>query len=153
MASLQYFVGAFNGRGGVTAAVVDEPEVVGRVRLYPWRNTSSKWLREFAFGGSVARADSRGLSNDVSFSATLPDQAYTFFPQLRINGPITRYEGETTYLHGPFAFRGEYVQLQDQRNGIGSETPGGLAFFSYPGVGAKAWNLSSNLLADGRKAA
>jgi phosphate-selective porin len=149
--ALQYFVGAFNGRGGVTAAVVNEPEVVGRLRLYPWRNTSSKWLREFAFGGSVARADSRGLSNDVSFSATIPDQAYTFFPQLRINGPITRYEGETTYLYGPFGFRGEYVQLQDQRNGIGSETPGGLAFFSYPGVGAKAWNLSSTYLLTGEK--
>ncbi len=148
---LQYFVGAFNGRGGVTAAVVNEPEVVGRLRLYPWRNTSSKWFREFAFGGSAARADARGLSNDVSFSATIPDQAYTFFPQLHINGPITRYEGETTYIYGPFAFRGEYVQLQDQRNGVGSETPGGLAFFSYPGVGAKAWNLSSTYLLTGEK--
>jgi phosphate-selective porin len=148
---LQYFVGAFNGRGGVTAAVVDEPEIVGRVRLYPWRNTTSKWFREFAFGGSVARADSRGLSNDVSFSATIPDQAYAFFPQLHINGPITRYEGETTYLKGSFAFRGEYVQLQDQRDGVGSETPGGLAFFTYPGVGAKAWNLSSTYLLTGEK--
>lgn len=148
---LQYFVGAFNGRGGVTAAVVDEPEIVGRVRLYPWRNTTSKWFREFAFGGSVARADSRGLSGDVSFSATIPDQAYAFFPQLHINGPITRYEGETTYLKGPFAFRGEYVQLQDQRDGVGSETPGGLAFFTYPGVGAKAWNLSSTYLLTGEK--
>ena len=144
--AVQYFVGAFNGRGGVATAVVNEPEVVGRVRLYPWRNTSSKWLREFAFGGSAARADSRGLSGDVSFNATVPDQAYAFFPQLAINGPITRYEGETTFLHGPFAFRGEYVQLQDQRYGVGSETPGGLAFFTYPGVGAKAWNLSSTYL-------
>jgi len=150
-AAIQYFVGAFNGRGGVATAVVNEPEVVGRVRVYPWRNTTSKWLREWAFGGSAARADSRGLSGDVSFNATLPDQAYAFFPQLRINGPITRYEAETTYLHGPFAFRGEYVQLQDQRYGVGSETPGGLAFFTYPGVGAKAWNLSSTYLLTGEK--
>lgn len=143
---IQYFVGAFNGRGGVTAAVVNEPELVGRVRTYPWRNTDSKWLREFAFGGSIAHADSRGLSNDVSFNAALPDLTYAFFPQLHINGSIWRYEGETTYIHGPFAFRGEYVQLQEQRQGVGSETPGGLAFFNYPGVGAKAWNLSSTYL-------
>jgi len=148
---LQYFAGAFNGRGGVTATVVDEPEIVGRVRLYPWRNTTSKWFREFAFGGSVARADSRGLSNDVSFSSTLPDQAYTFFPQLRINGPITRYEGEFTYIKTSFALKGEYDQLQDQRYGVGSETPGGLAFFTYPGVGAKAWNFSSTYLLTGEK--
>ncbi|HTV66616.1 MAG TPA: porin [Bryocella sp.] len=149
--AFQYFAGAFNGRGGVTAAVVNEPEVVGRVRVYPWRNTNSKWLREFAFGGSAARAEARGLSGDVSFSATIPDQAYTFFPQLRINGPLTRYEAETTYIHGPLAFRGEYVQLQEQRDGVGSETLGGLAFFSYPGVGAKAWNLSSTYLLTGEK--
>ena len=149
--AIQYFVGAFNGRGGVATAVVNEPEVVGRVRLYPWRNTTNKWLRELAFGGSAARADSRGLSGDVSFNATIPDAAYAFFPQLNINGPITRYEGETTFLHGGFAFRGEYVQLQDQRYGIGSETPGGLAFFTYPGVGGKAWNLSSTYLFTGEK--
>ena len=149
--AVQYFVGAFNGRGGVTAAVVNEPEVVGRVRLYPWRNTTSKWFREWAFGGSAARADSRGLSGDVSFLATIPDQAYSFFPQLHINGPITRYEGETTYLYQGFAFRGEYVQLQDQRDGVGSLTPGGLAFFTYPGVGAKAWNLSTTYLLTGEK--
>ncbi len=148
---LQYFAGAFNGRGGVTAAVVNEPEIVGRVRLYPWRNTTSKWFREFAFGGSLARADSRGLSNDVSFSATLPDQAYTFFPQLHINGPLTRYEGEFTYIKTSFALKGEYDQLQDQRYGVGSETPGGLAFFTYPGVGAKAWNFSSTYLLTGEK--
>lgn len=148
---VQYFVGAFNGRGGVTQAVVNEPEIVGRVRTYPWRNTTSKWLREWAFGGSVSRAESRGLSGDVSFNATLNDAAYAFFPRLAINGPITRYEAETTYLHGSFAFRGEYVQLQEQRYGIGSETPGGLAFFTYPGVGAKAWNLSSTYLLTGEK--
>jgi phosphate-selective porin len=149
--AVQYWVGAFNGRGGVTAAVVNEPELVGRLRVYPWRNTTNPWLREFAFGGSVAHSDSRGLSNDVSFSAALPDLAYTFFPQLRINGSIWRYEGEFTYLHGPFAMRAEYDQLQDQRNGVGAETLGGLGFFTLPGVGAKAWNISTTYLLTGEK--
>jgi phosphate-selective porin len=34
---------------------------------------------------------------------------------------------------------------------VGSETPGGLAFFTYPGVGAKAWNFSSTYLLTGEK--
>jgi phosphate-selective porin len=76
----------------------------------------------------------------------MPDAAYTFFPALRINGPVERYEGEFTYITGPFALRGEYVQMQQQRYGIGSETPGGLGFLSVPGVGAKAWNIGSTYL-------
>jgi len=149
--AVQYFVGAFNGRGGVTAAVVNEPEIVGRVRLYPWRNTKSVWFKEFAFGGSVAHADSRGLTGDVSFNGTLPDNSYAFFPQLHINGPIWRYEGEFTYLHGPFGLRGEYDQVQQQRANVGNETPGGLAFLSLPGVGAKAWNISATYILTGEK--
>ena len=148
---IQWWAGAFNGRGGVTANVTNEPDFVGRLRFYPFRKSKGGWLKEFAFGGSIDHARSRGLSNDVSFNAALPDAAYTFFPQLRINGPIWRYEGEFTYLKGPFALRGEYVQMQEQRWGVGSETPGGLGFLSVPGVGAKAWNISSTYLLTGEK--
>ena len=148
---MQWWAGAFNGRGGVTANVVNEPEFIGRLRFYPWRKTKNDWLKQLAFGGSIGHARSRGLSNDVSFSATLPDAAYTFFPQLAINGPIERYEGEVTYIKGPYALRGEYVQMQQQRYGVGSETPGGLGFLTLPGVGAKAWNIGTTYLLTGEK--
>jgi phosphate-selective porin OprO/OprP len=148
---LQYWAGAFNGRGGVTANVTNEPDFVGRVRLYPWRKTKNEWLRQFAIGGSIDHARSRGLSNDVSFSGLLPDGTYTFFPQLAINGPIERYEGEFTYITGPFAARGEYVQLQEQRDGVGAEQVGGLAFLTLPGIGAKAWNIGATYLLTGEK--
>jgi phosphate-selective porin len=131
--------------------VTNEPEFVGRLRFYPWRNTNNEWLRQFAFGGSVAHARSRGLSGDVSFSGALPDGTYTFFPQLPINGPVERYEGEFTYVTGPFAARGEYVQVQQQRWGVGSETVGGLGFLTLPGVGAKAWNIGATYLLTGEK--
>jgi phosphate-selective porin OprO/OprP len=147
----QYWAGAFNGRGGVTANVTNEPDFVGRVRLYPWRKTKNDWLRQFALGASIDHARSRGLSNDVSFSALLPDGTYTFFPQLAINGPIERYEGEFTYITGPFAARGEYVQIQEQRDGVGSLTPGGIGFQTLPGVGAKAWNIGTTYLLTGEK--
>jgi phosphate-selective porin OprO/OprP len=148
---LQYWAGAFNGRGGVTANVTNEPDFVGRLRLYPWRKTKNEWLRQFAIGGSIDHARSRGLSNDVSFSGLLPDGTYTFFPQLAINGPIERYEGEFTYITGPFAARGEYVQLQEQRDGVGAEQVGGLAFLTLPGIGAKAWNIGATYLLTGEK--
>jgi phosphate-selective porin OprO and OprP len=148
---LQWWAGAFNGRGGVANNITNEPDFVGRLRFYPFRKGKSDWLKQLAFGGSISHARSRGLSGDVSFSGALPDAAYTFFPQLAINGPVERYEGEFTYLKGPFAVRGEYVQMQQQRWDIGSETPGGLGFLSVPGVGAKAWNIGATYLLTGEK--
>jgi phosphate-selective porin len=148
---IQWWAGAFNGRGGVTNNVTNEPDFIGRLRFYPFRKGKSDWIKQLAFGGSISHSRSRGLSNDVSFLATLPDAAYTFFPQLRINGPIERYEGEFTYIKGPFAIRGEYVQMQQQRYDIGTETPGGLGFLSVPGVGAKAWNIGATYLLTGEK--
>jgi len=148
---VQYWAGAFNGRGGVANNVTNEPDFVGRLRFYPFRKSKNERIKQFAFGGSVDHSRSRGLSNDLSFSATLPDAAYTFFPQLRINGPVQRYEGEFTYLTGPFALRGEYVQMQQQRYAVGSETPGGLGFLTIPGVGAKAWNIGATYLLTGEK--
>jgi phosphate-selective porin OprO and OprP len=148
---MQYWAGAFNGRGGVTANVTNQPEFVGRLRFYPWRKTKDEWLRQLAFGGSISYGRSRGLSNDVSFSGLLPDGTYTFFPQLRINGPIERYEGEFTYIKSGYALRGEYVQAQEQRDGVGSEQVGGLGFLTLPGIGAKAWNLGTTYLLTGEK--
>ncbi len=148
---MQYWAGAFNGRGGVTANITNQPEFVGRLRFYPWRNSKNEWLRQLAFGGSTSYGRSRGLSNDVSFSGLLPDGTYTFFPQLRINGPIERYEGEFTYIKSGFALRGEYVQAQEQRDGVGSEQVGGLGFQTLPGIGAKSWNLSTTYLLTGEK--
>jgi phosphate-selective porin O/P len=147
----QYWAGAFNGRGGVAANVTNQPEFVGRLRFYPWRKTKNEWLRQLAFGGSSSYSRSRGLSGDVNFSGTLPDGTYTFFPALRINGPIQRYEGEFTYIKSGFALRGEYVQAQYQRDGVGSEQVGGLGFLTLPGIGAKAWNIGTTYLLTGEK--
>ena len=137
---MQWWAGAFNGRNGVAPNLTNEPEFTGRVRFYPWRKRKNDWLKQFAFGGSIAHSRTRGLSGDLSFNGTMPDFAYNFFPSLHVNGPTERYEGEFTYIKGPFAARGEYVQLQQQRYGTGSETVGGLGFLTLPGIGSKAWN-------------
>jgi len=87
----------------------------------------------------------------VNFSGALPDGTYTFFPQLPINGPIERYEGEFTYIKSGFAVRGEYVQAQYQRDSVGSLQAGGLGYLTLPGIGAKAWNVGATYLLTGEK--
>jgi phosphate-selective porin len=148
---MQYWVGAFNGKGYALANTTNQPEVIGRLRFYPWRKTKNEWLRQFAFGGSVDFGRSRGLSGDQSFSGTLPDGAYTFFPQFAINGNIQRYNGEFTYLKGRFSLRGEYDQLDMDRTNVGSLQQGGLGFLSLPVIRAKAWDLSTTYLLTGEK--
>ena len=148
---MQYWVGAFNGKGYAIANTTNQPEVVGRLRFYPWRKTNSSWLKDFAFGGSIDHARSRGLSGDQSFTSALPDAAYSFFPQFNINGPIQRYNGEFTYLKSGFGLRGEFDQLNMSRNSVGSEQAGGLGFISLPSIIAKAWDISATYLLTGEK--
>ena len=148
---VQYWVGAFNGKGYALVNTTNQAEVIGRLRFYPWRKSKSDWLKQFALGGAFDRGRSRGLSGDQSFSGTLPDQAYTFFPQFAINGPIQRYNGEFTYIKSAFALRGEFDQLNMSRNNVGSEQAGGLGFISLPSIVAKAWDISTTYLLTGEK--
>jgi len=148
---MQYWVGAFNGKGYAIANTTNQPEVIGRLRFYPWRKTKSDWLKGLAFGGAIDRARSRGLSGDQSFSGNLPDNVYNFFPQFAINGPIQRYNGEFTYLKSGFALRGEFDQLNMSRNNVGSEQEGGLGFLSLPSIIAKSWDISATYLLTGEK--
>ena len=146
---VQYWVGAFNGKGILANNTTNEPEIVGRLRFYPWRKKKDSLLQGIAFGGSIGHGRSRGLSQELSFAATLPDAAFTFFPQFRINGPIERYNGDFTWIHGPWAFRAEYDQLNQFRRSVGSEQSDNLGFVSLPGVVAKAGYAQTTYLLTG----
>ena len=148
---MQYWVGAFNGKGYALVNTTNQPEVIGRLRFYPFRKSTSSWFKELAFGGSIDRARSAGITHDQSFNGNLPDAAYNFFPQFAINGPIQRYNGEFTYIKKAFAVRGEYDQLNMSRNNVGSETVGGLGFLSLPSIIAKAYDISATYLLTGEK--
>ncbi|MGA8764979.1 MAG: porin [Candidatus Sulfotelmatobacter sp.] len=145
----QYTVGAFNGKGMLTNNTTNEPEIIGRLRFYPWKKKKDSLFQGLAFGGSVGHGRSRGLSSEQSFSATLPDAAYTFFPQFRINGSIERYNADFTLTHGPWAIRAEYDQLNQFRDAVGSETSDGLGFVTLPGVVAKAGYAQATYLLTG----
>ena len=149
--SVQYWLGAFNGKGFVTPNSTNEPEIVGRLRFYPWRANKDSVLQGLAFGGAIAHSRTRGLSNEQSFNATNPDASFAFFPQFRVNGPVWRYNGEFTYLKGPAAVRGEYDALSYARDGIGTETAGGLGFISAPQIRAQGWNIAATYLLTGEK--
>ncbi len=147
---LQYWGGIFNGHGYATASnTTSIPETVGRIRLYPWRNHKDSFFRAFALGGSMAYSYARGLSNEQTPPTSMPDAAYTFFPQFPINGNVWRGEGEFTFIHGPAAMRGEYVQAQFDRTGVGTLEFGGLGFQNLPTVRYKAYGIGATYLLTG----
>lgn len=149
--AFQYWAGAFNGKGYSINNTTSVPEAVGRVRFYPWRNNKDSFLHEFAFGGSIAYSQSRGLSNELTAPMTMTDAAYIWFPQFPVNGNVWRYEGEFTFIRGPLAFRDEYVSASYNRTGVGTETLGGLGFANLPNVRFQGWNSSVTYLLTGEK--
>src|SRR6516164_5085723 len=132
--AFQYWAGAFNGKGYNITNTTSVPETVGRVRFYPWRNNKDSALKGFAFGGAIAYSQSRGLSNELTAPMAMPDAAYIWFPQFPVNGNVWRYEGEFTFIKGPFATRNEYVLASYNRTGVGTLSLGGLGFANLPNV-------------------
>jgi phosphate-selective porin OprO and OprP len=128
--AFEYQLGAFNGRGLLAPNLNGTPEGALRLRFSPWKTSKEFWLKGLAFGGSYALGRSstglsvRGLTESRSFSFFIPDV---------INGPITRANGELTWLLGPAAVRLEYDQTNQARNGLG------LGGSNLPGVVAKGY--------------
>jgi phosphate-selective porin len=133
----QYWVGVFNGQGILQSGTTNEPEVIGKVRFSPWKQSTNPWLKGFAIGGSIEHSRSKGLAGELSFSGLMTDSSYIFFPQFRINGGIQRYNGFFSWVDGRWGVRGEYTQILEKRTGIGSIVPGGVGFNSLPGVVGK----------------
>ena|SRR5579863_1273593 len=144
--AFQYWAGAFNGKGFSINNTTSVPEVVGRVRFYPWRNKPASALHAFAFGGSIAYSMSRGLSNEQTPPMQIPDGSYFWFPQFPVNGNVWRYEGEFTYLKGPLGIRDEYVIASWNRTGVGTEQLGGLGFSNLPNIRFQGWNTAITYL-------
>src|ERR1700676_1835085 len=143
----QYWVGLFNGQGLLESGTTNEPEVVGRLRFSPWKQSENSWLKGFSIGGSAEHSRSKGLANEVSFSGVMTDNTYTFFPQFRINGGIERYNGFFSWLKGALGVRGEYTQVLEKRTSLGSFVPGGVGFNTLPGVvGKGAYGIVTYLL-------
>ena len=140
---VEYWLGLFNGQGLVTSGTTNEPEVVGRLRVSPWKQSDNTWLNGLAVGGSAEHSRSKGLANEQSFSGALNDGTYTFFPQFKINGNVNRYNAFASWLSGPFGLRGEYAHLQQDRADIGSLTAGGIGFNSLEPIKGEGYYVSA----------
>ncbi|HEY6349856.1 MAG TPA: porin [Candidatus Angelobacter sp.] len=135
---MQYWFGAFNGKGILTNNTTNEPEFIGRLRFYPWKKHKDSLFQGFAFGASVGHGRTRGLSNEQSLATTLPDASFALIPAFTINGPVERWNAEGTWTHGPWALRAEYDQLRQFRRNVGSEDFGGIGFVTLPAIVSKA---------------
>jgi phosphate-selective porin len=142
---VSYWLGAFNGKGPLTANTTNQPELIGRVRVYPFKTGSNAMLQGLAVGGALGYARSRGLSNEVSFSGTMPEGSFSFFPQLLINGDIRRANLEATWTGGPFAVRAEYDRLIQNRDNLSA------GYANLGQVLAYAFNIDATWLVTGEK--
>ncbi len=147
--SVEYWLGVFNGQGLLASGTTNEPEVVGRLRFTPWKDSDNSWLNGFSIGGSAEHSRSKGLANELSFSGAMNDGTYTFFPQFRINGNVNRYNGFFSWLDGPFGLRGEYAHLQQDRADIGSIANGGIGFNTLPAIRGEGYYVSGTYFLTG----
>jgi phosphate-selective porin len=147
----EYWIGLFNGQGLLTSGTTNEPEVVGRLRFTPWKNSKDSGMKGLSFGGSFEHSRSKGLANEQSFSGLMVDNTYTFFPQFKINGGVERYNGFFSWLSGPLGIRGEYAHLLQKRTDIGSLAPGGIGFNTIPGVLGNGAYVSATYLLTGER--
>jgi hypothetical protein len=147
----EYWIGLFNGQGLLTSGTTNEPEVVGRLRFTPWKNSKDSAIKGLSFGGSFEHSRSKGLANEQSFSGLMVDNTYTFFPQFRINGGVERYNGFFSFLKGPLGIRGEYAHLLQKRTNIGSIAAGGIGFNTLPGILGNGAYISATYLLTGER--
>jgi phosphate-selective porin OprO/OprP len=141
--AFEYQVGAFNGKGLLATNTAGTPEGVVRLRFAPWKNNKESWFSGLAFGGAYALG--RNAVGGQSVRGQTESRSFTFFSPDTVNGPVTRANGELTWLLGPAAIRVEYDQTNQARNALG---PKGA---TLPGVVAKGYVGQFTYLLTGEK--
>ncbi|HSB08040.1 MAG TPA: porin [Blastocatellia bacterium] len=126
----EYQVGAWNGKGLLTANNNGTPETAIRLRFNPWKHGHEFLAKGLIFGGAVTQGRSLG---GTSVRGLTESRSVTFFVPDAINGKYTRANGEMTWMLGPASIRAEYDQTNQRRDNLG---PGGR---NLPGVVAKGY--------------
>lgn len=125
-----YDLGAFNGKGVLTAPTTSTPEGVFRLGLRPWRERKNSVLQGLDVYGAATYGKTRavgtgptataGAGEPALFDVAIEDRVATFFPTLVLNGSLVRADGGLTYTKGPLAVRAEYVQANAARRRLGT---------------------------------
>ena len=136
--AVAYYLEAYNGRGILGLNDTDTPEVGGRLRFKPFQGIEG--LRNFAFGGAVSQGQH---AEGFSFEGRTASRSVTFFDRVPVRGKVTRANAEFEWVQPQFSLRGEFIQTNQARDGLG--TGGG----NLPGVVAKGYSLETSYLFGG----
>jgi phosphate-selective porin OprO and OprP len=137
---VEYYAGAFNGKGLLAANNNGTPETAFRVRFAPGKNSKSYWGKGLAFGGAFAQGRTFG---GTSVRGQTESRSFTFYAPDTVNGKIIRANGELTWLIGPASIRAEYDQTNQDRDNLGT------AGRNLPGVVAKGYMAQATYLLTG----
>jgi len=149
---LEYWAGAFNGRGLSNPASSNWPELVSRLRAWPLRWTKSPAVERIGVGGSLAYSRTAAIAQEQSFSGAINDGAYTFFPSFPVNGPVRRYNVDLVWLWNSLGLRAEYSELQQARDDVGASSTTGGGFQSLPTVVGRGFYVQGSYWLTGERA-
>jgi phosphate-selective porin OprO/OprP len=141
--TIEYYLGAFNGKGLLANNTVGTPEGVMRLRFSPWKNTKEFWLNGLSFGGAYAQG--RNAPGATSIRGQTESRSFTFFAPDTVNGASIRANGELTWLLGPASIRAEYDQVNQARTALGAKGT------NLPGVVSKGYMAQFTYLLTGEK--
>ena len=138
--TLEYQIGAFNGKGLLRENNTGTPETVYRLRFAPWKNGKQFWLNGLIFGGAYAQGRT---ATTTSVRGQSDSRSFIFFTPDTISGKITRANGELTWMLGPASLRAEYDQMNQERENLGSNGS------NLPGVVSKGYMAQFTYLLTG----
>jgi phosphate-selective porin OprO and OprP len=128
--TVEYYVGAFNGKGIQTPNNTDTPEGNLRLRFTPWKNRQGSLFKNFAFGGAFSSGRDE---NGDSIIGQTESRSFTFYKPELVNGQIIRANGELSWILRQAAIRAEYDQVNQEREGLG------INGVNLPGIVSKAF--------------
>ncbi len=138
--TVQYQAGFFGSKGVLAETDSITPDGVVRLRFTPWARNQHRYLAGMTFGSAFADGK---MKHGESFKGSTASGSFVFFGHEPVNGKVIRANGEWTWLIGPAGFHAEYIQTQQERQGLGPEG------VDLPGVIAKGYYLSATDLITG----
>ena len=139
-ARVEYYAGAFNGRGILGANTASTPEGYLRLRFTPFKTAGPDLLKNFSLGGAFANGRHNGVN---SFRGRTASRSVTFFRRVPVNGEIVRANAEFWWRYKNWSLRGEYDQTHQYRESLG------VGGSNLPGVIGKGYVLQTTYLLTG----
>ena len=115
--TVEYQVGAFNGKGLLALNNNNTPEAAVRLRYLPFKNREGSIFKNLAVGGAFAAGHNQ---NGASIQGVSESRSFTFFTAEPINGAVHRANGELTWKISQAQIRAEYDQVSQERESLGA---------------------------------